>query len=253
MKLTVGNTETAQYAVKKRCYRPDKAPLLEVARIFGYINKLNMEIERNQDVYDGMSIDKMMMPSGLAQFLEPRQIKFDITKEGQINLIDYDQWDGCELEYHDKEVALSEDEREGLLEELLKTNSEATLDDVPKAMVRRVPTDESRRNQKQTCPDWYHYTDFLADLEAVQIAIRAKDCSNNISVRQAMQDVNVMTIVDKLVVDGCVKWDTDVTSAFVPYFVEGFNIGLNPREYQHDVDYMIKCMLKNNIKEIFSK
>lgn len=249
MKLTVGNTETAQYAVKKRCYKPDKAPLIEVGHVFGYINKLNLGLERNQDTYQGMDINKMMIPSGLAQFLEPRQIKFDINREGQANLIDNDHWDTPELEYVDKEVKLTKAEIEAYQE----AHPEVEAKDIPKTTIKSLPTDESRRAQIQTCPEWYGYNEFLADLEAIQIAIRAKDCSNNTSVAQAIQDVNVMTVIDKLVVDGCVKWDTDAASAFVPYFVRGFNVGLNPREYQHDVDYMIKSMLTNNIKDIFSK
>ena len=185
-------------SIKARCVRPDKCPVQSIYNVFHYINKLNDEISVRQDFYEGMSLDNIMLPSGLAQFIEPRRIMFDIQNECNYN---FRKWDRTDC--------------------LIANN--------------------------------YTYNDFVLDLNYIYKAMRINEWQFNVSVKQAIQDVNVMSIVDKIAFMGCVKWDGNPSTAFVPYFVTCLDLGLSEYDYQYPVNLVINALFTHNVVNVLSK
>lgn len=253
MKLTISNTEVAQRAVQNRCIRPNQAPLREVANVFGYINLLNRKIKRLQANFEEVRLEDILLTSGLAQFIEPREIKFDITNECQANLRDLTLWNDPEPEYVDKSVPKTKEEITLELTQLIKSNPQATIDDIEDIKIIKVLSDKSKSLISQKCPSDYDYLRFRNDLVRIQKAMGFKDVSLNANVRDAIRDVNVMTIVDKIVMDGNVNWDGTAQNAFVPFYLSNFNVGLDSSDYNRSVQRMIDTNLTLNIEDIFTK
>lgn len=197
--------EIIEPAVKANCIKVDEKSFAPVSQaiynVFKYLNTLNCEISPDQTIYQQMSINDIMMPSGLAQFLEPRRIQFDVTNRLQSNLR--------------RELSLKDEE---------KCNSE------------------------------YTYSDFQRDITRIKVAMRCNDIEYNTSVAQAMKDVDVLTVVDKLVLGGFVNWNGAMGSEFIPvYLIEGFNLGLSIEDYNTDIDKMMNSLFNTKVKEIFTK
>lgn len=250
MKLTNLHTRYAQKMLKAHCTRPDKFPNDAVQNIFGYLNKLNMEIEPDVSVYRDLIIKDIMIPSGLAAFLEPRRIKFDINNSCCKNLRDTSMWN-CKESTLERKVQEMKTADEILIEySMLKdSNPDARIEDVN--MYKVVEYHNESRIMAQ-CPDGYSYSDFRVDLQRIWTAIR-KNGELNTSVHSAIEDVNIMSIIDKLSIRGQVNWDGLSSSCFIPYHVVDINVGVDEFAYNRKESDMIHEMFTKFIVDIFTK
>lgn len=248
MKLTVYELEAAQRAIKSRVLRPERI-LLEIEHIFGYINKLNRELERNQEVYEGKELKNMLFPSGLASLIEPRVIRYDINMLNSANL--KASWpEDLKDEFEDREVTLSLSERQALLNDSSKGYTK--LEDVPETDVKSVLTNKCRRSKEVKCPQGYGYNEFLADWQKICTQLRVSG-ERNVDLASAIADVNLMTIIDKVVIDGMVNYTGKYQDAFIPYFLTGFNLGMDTTGYNYRYKDMISDLFSERAVELFTK
>jgi hypothetical protein len=175
-----------------------------------------------------MNLSDMMLTSGLASLLWPRRVQYDINNRLQKNLIYQEKFSDADVTCH-KLVRESVDEDDG------KGGS------VKKEKWSEVPIE-------------YGYSEFLQDLTLIRVAMRCSDIQLNTSVAQAVKDVDVLSIVDKLVINDNVKWSGAVGSEFIPIRVnDSFSVGLVDEEYYVNYKIMLKSLFAFQVKDFFTK
>jgi hypothetical protein len=250
MKLTKQHTALSQKKLATHVIRKDKFPYNSVANVYGYINYLNRNIEPDTDMIDGKKLDTMMMPSGLADFLEPRRVRFDINNRCQANLLDKSVWDSNQDSLVRKEkVRKSDSQLVSEYKALKAQKPDAVFEDIPEYEIREV---RDLSKIEETCPPGYKYSDFLDDLQEIWTAIRVNGELNK-SVQSSVADVNLLSIIDKISLNGFVKWDGTINGAFIPYYLVDMGLGFDDLDYSHADIVMIEEYLTTSVVSIFTK
>lgn len=219
-------------AIRANCNKQDAVTMEPIEKstenVFHYLNRLNMDIKPDQTIYGNMNLSDMLLPSGLAAFLMPRRIQLDINNRLQPN-----------LKFEESYVVAN------------------TICYKPQYEIKDIERNGAKRKEQIVTwhvADDYCYSDFLVDLTRLKVAMRVNDIELNTSVAQAMKDVDILTIVDKVEHDGKVKWDGSLGSEFVPYrLIDGFNMGLNYDAYTVEVDKMILSLFNSSVKQVLTK
>jgi hypothetical protein len=193
-------------AVKPHCRRNDDKAFPPVAdaigNVFHYINYLNSNIIEGQTILDKNNLSDMMIPSGLAEFLEPVAVRLDSNNTLNPDL--------------KNKFNCSEDEK-------------------------KLPAN-------------YSYFEFINDIKRICTAMNCGDPELNTSVAQAVRAIDVHTVVDKLLVDGHVKYSGIKGEEFIPLeLVSGFTYGYAKEPYCVELEDMMKQYFVYRIKEIFAK
>lgn len=211
-------------AVLSNCIKQDGTPAsitkVSVRNVCHYINKVNRDLKPDQTVYENMNTSDMMFPAGLAAFLDPRRVQFDINNRLQKNLI------ATEV-YEDRDV---------VCHTFIKGKEKDGKDD-----------------REDVNPN-YGYSDFLQDLTRIKVAMRCSDLQLTVSVAQAVKDVDVLSVVDRLEINGNVKWSGALGSEFIPIKLgSAFSLGLVEEEYCISTNLMLRSMFSMSVKDIFTK
>lgn len=219
-------------AIQANCIKQDKNAMepvnLAATNVFHYINRLNKELLPDQTIYGIMNLSDMLLPSGLAALLMPRRIQFDINNRLQPNLRHIYTYTSEEVMCY-KPVQKTEKFMDG-----------------DKEKTRVVTNWEEDVN--------YSYSDFIRDLTKIRVAMRVNDLELNTSVAQAVRDVDVLSIVDRIEYEGRVKWNGSTGSEFIPIkLISGFNIGLNYDEYVIDTEEMLESKFNTSVKQCLTK
>lgn len=246
MKLTNEHVDMMYEAIISKAYKPREIKKEKIQHICAWINQINSELKLGQDNYRGGNIDNIMFPSNLSKFLEPLSIKFDPLKVNDPDLRDKDQ------QKYIKTVVVKETRHKNVEEflhdyqELLKSKSDAKLEDVPKTYEVEV-----LKGCVPTLPKDYDHEQFKRDLNSLAAQMRVSP-NLNTSLRSATREVAFNSIIDKIVFDGRVKWDDTTAGCFIPFFViDGVSSLLNTKDgYNHTINEMLNRYFTENIVDI---
>lgn len=205
--------------VKREGHQSDTVKLA-VENVIHYTNRLNQDLKPDQTVYGEMNLSDMMFPSGLASLLWPRRVQLDINNRLQCNLIDKETFSNDDVQCH-RYIKVNEGQD-------TKWKNEVVVD--------------------------YNYSNFLIDLTLIKVAMRCSELQLNTSVLQAVRDVDVLSVVDKLECNGKVKWSGAMGSEFIPIrLISDFNLGLVEDEYFVETKTMLKSLFATQVKDFFTK
>lgn len=224
MKVSKDVTEVIVESVVANCVKREghqsDTVKLAVENVIHYTNRLNRDLRPDQTVYDNMNLSDVMFPSGLASLLWPRRVQFDVNNRLQSNLIDKETFTDEDVQCH----------------KFVKVND-----------------GQDTKWKKEVVAD-YSYSNFLIDLTLIKVAMRCSELQLNTSVLQAIRDVDVLSVVDKLECSGRVKWSGAMGSEFIPVrLVSEFNLGLVEDEYFVETNVMLKSLFATQVKDFFTK
>lgn len=249
MMLTKGHTKCAQIHLSCRVLRKDKFPYNSVANIFGYLNYMNINVLEEATIFESMDMGEMMFTSGLSQFLESRSIRYDISNKNCPNLRDEERFKQGAVSGLKKLVEKDSDEWIEEYFEKKKTNPQLSLEDVPRT---KVVVETNPWKIMETCPEGYSYVNFLEDIHLIWTSLRMNG-ELNTSLKSAMAGVNLMSIVDKISINGMVKWNGILSDAFIPYHIKSVELGLDLNQYNMDEVDMIEQYFSRFIVDVFTK
>lgn len=104
-------------------------------------------------------------------------------------------------------------------------------------------------------PSGYDFTEFQKDVKVIALALGVRDIECNTSVAQCIRDVNIDSVVDKLVIANSVIWSGSQSTAFIPLkVVPAYTCCISKDAYNRSADKMIEEYFNSlNIAMVFSK